>query len=311
MKRAERIPMRSHHFVTSLLALALFAPACEDDPPAAPAAPAAPTTAPAPRPGNAPGQNAAGTPDGGPPPLSLPNGEQAFVESGTVRDPFRSYVGDLRPMAVVSQDTNERLVILPNNSIDDLRLVAVVLGTDSPYAMVTDPTGRGTILRRGMYVGRREIVRNSDGQDYSVHWRVARVLQARLRRTPDGQLDEQPAELVFERTDPSNRSSQLTERSLALGARGNESSVPTSTTALPSSVVIPGVGNAAPAYLPNSLGGRPSAQADSPSPQPPTNTTTVVVQAPPQAQPQVREIPPSQNPPAVRVTGGESPLNTR
>ncbi|MEZ4394833.1 MAG: hypothetical protein R3A48_27470 [Polyangiales bacterium] len=302
--------MRSKHFAAPLLALALFAPACEDDPPPRAAAPAAPAARPAAAPTtpSAPGQNAGG--DGGAPPLSLPNGEQAFVESGTVRDPFRSFVADLQPTTIVSPESNERLVILPNNSIDDLRLVAVVLGTDSPYAMVTDPSGRGTILRRGMYVGRREIVRNSDGQDYSVHWRVARVLQARLRRTPDGQLDEQPAELVFERTDPSNRSSQLTERSLALGARGNESP-PTSTTALPSSVVIPGVGSSAPAYLPNSLGGRPQAAAPEPAPAPPATTTTVVVQAPPAPSQQVREIPPSQTPPAVRVTGGESPLNPR
>jgi Tfp pilus assembly protein PilO len=202
------------------------------------------------------------------------------------------------------------------HSVSQLPRVINMENIKLPYAMVTDPSGRGTILRRGMLVGRREVVRNSDGQDYFVHWRVARVLQARLRRTQDGQLDEHPAELVFERTDPSNRSSQLTERSLALGAMRNES-VATSTTALPSSVVIPGVGNNAPSYLPNNLGG--AGQTPTPSsvmaggrpPPPTTTTTTVVVQAPPAPAPQVREIPPTQTPPAVRVTGGESPLNNR
>jgi type IV pilus assembly protein PilP len=312
MKAPVRISMRNH-LAPSLVALALCLTACEDDPPPAPPAPAAPRpTAPA---ANAPAQNAGTARDGGPPPLSLPTGESAFIENNGVRDPFRDYIVDLLPPTAVEDVVEERQVILREYGIDDLRLVAVVLGTDSPYAMVTDPSGRGTILRRGMLVGRREVVRNSDGQDYFVHWRVARVLQARLRRTQDGQLDEHPAELVFERTDPSNRSSQLTERSLALGAMRNES-VATSTTALPSSVVIPGVGNNAPSYLPNSLGGAgqaPTAPSgnDGSRPPPPPTTTTVVVQAPPAPAAQLREIPPTQTPPAVRVTGGESPLNNR
>lgn len=313
MKAPVRNSMRIH-LAASLVSVALGVTACEDEPRPAPPAPAAPrATAPA---ANAPGQNPGAARDGGPPPLSLPNGESAFIENNGVRDPFRDYVVDLLPPTAAEDVVEERQVILREYGIDDLRLVAVVLGTDSPYAMVTDPSGRGTILRRGMLVGRREVVRNSDGQDYFVHWRVARVLQARLRRTQDGQLDEHPAELVFERTDPSNRSSQLTERSLALGAMRNES-VATSTTALPSSVVIPGVGNNAPSYLPNNLGG--AGQTPTPSsvmaggrpPPPTTTTTTVVVQAPPAPAPQVREIPPTQTPPAVRVTGGESPLNNR
>lgn len=299
----------------TLIALSLCITGCEDDPPPAP--PAAATARPAVA-ANPPGQNNPGAArDGGPPPLSLPNGESAFIENNGVRDPFRDYIVDLLPPTATEDVVEERQVILREYGIDDLRLVAVVLGTDSPYAMVTDPSGRGTILRRGMLVGRREVVRNSDGQDYFVHWRVARVLQARLRRTQDGQLDEHPAELVFERTDPSNRSSQLTERSLALGAIRNDN-VATSTTALPSSVVIPGVGNSAPAYLPNNLGGAGQVPTPSsvmagarPAPPPPTTTTTVVVQAPPAPAPQVREIPPAQTPPAVRVTGGESPLNNR
>ncbi len=304
-----------NHLGTSLLALASCVVGCDDAPPAAaPPATAARATSTA----NAPGQNNPGAArDGGPPPLSLPNGESAFIENNGVRDPFRDYIVDLLPQTAATDVVEERQVILREYGIDDLRLVAVVLGTDSPYAMVTDPSGRGTILRRGMLVGRREVVRSSDGQDAFVHWRVARVLQARLRRTEDGQLDEQPAELVFERTDPSNRSSQLTERSLALGARRNDN-VATSTTALPSSVVIPGVGNNAPSYLPNTLGGAGQTPTPSsvmagarPSPPPATTTTTVVVQAPPAPAPQLREVPPTQTPPAVRVTGGESPLNNR
>lgn len=310
--------MRTLGLSAPILALALFAPACEDDPPPAPPAPppaARPAQPAAPRPGTAARTD-------GPPPLSLPNGEQAFVESGVVRDPFRNFSHEINPPPT-TDNTEERLVILPNYGIDDLRLVAVVLGTDSPYAMVTDPSRRGTILRRGMYVGRREIVRNNEtGQDYSVHWRVARVLPARLRRNPDGQLDEQPAELVFERADPSNRTSQLTERSIALGARPSETTA-TSTSALPSSVTIPGLGGAAPSYLPGALGtggpvpptpaGVRSAVGGGPQgAAPPTTTTTVVVQAPP-APPSspVREIPPSSSPPPVRVTGDESPLNNR
>lgn len=309
--------MKAIGLAAPVLALALFAPACEEETPPTPAPPPAARPAQAPA---GPGTAAQRAADGGPPPLSLPNGEQAFVESGVVRDPFRNFSSEINPPPV-ADNTEERLVILPNYSISDLRLVAVVLGTDSPYAMVTDPSRRGTILRRGMYVGRREVVRNSEtGQDYSVHWRVARVLPARLRRTPDGQLDEQPAELVFERADPSNRTSQLTERSLALGASPSEAAQ-TSTSALPSSVTIPGVGTGAPAYLPGALGPAPAPAPGAPRPQggagpqganPPQTTTTVIVQTP-QAAPSspVREIAPSTTPPPVRVTGDESPLNSR
>lgn len=302
--------MRSKVLAAPILAVTFALAGCDDDP--APPPPAPPAAANAARPNaapNAPGQNAANRADGGPPPLSLPNGEQAFVESGTVRDPFRDYSQVNTGRAAVV-DVEERLVILPNYGIEDLRLVAVVLGTDSPYAMVTDPSGRGTILRRGMLVGRREIVRNPDGQDSPMHWRVARVLQARLRRTSDGQLDEQPAELVFERHDPSNRATQITERSLALGARANDST-PTSTTALPSSVVIPGVGAAPPAYLPGALGSAPPTAPGRPGGAPPSTTTTVIVQAPPAQAAAPREIPPSTAPPPVRVTGDESALNPR
>lgn len=290
---------------------------CGDDAPASspPATPAPTVPRPGPR-NRTRGDGGTGA-DASLPPLTVT--DNSFVESQQVRDPFHSYATEFLTTGPVRQDT--RAVMLANYALEDLHLVAVVLGTDSPYAMVIDPTRQGTILRRGMLVGRPEMIHpTGEGQqDYAVHWRVARVLPARVRRGVDGQLHEVPAELVFEREDPFNRVAQVVERSLALVGRDGPSaggSIPDP--ALPPGA-IPGVGGPAPSYLPPSLGGSAPAGA-LPSgaggaatgaaggrAAAPTTTTTVIVQAPPQQQTvQPMSIPTT--PPPVVITGTESPL---
>jgi hypothetical protein len=305
---------------TWALALALGAAGCEDAPaPPPPAAPAASSTArtgaSGPNRRNPQGQNNQGD-AGGPPPI--PVTDQSFVESIAVRDPFRRFSNRID----IITTTDSRAVVLPRFSLDELRLVAVVLGTDSPYAMVKDPTNAGTILRRGMYVGRQEIIRsNVEGRtDYAVHWRVARISPARLRRAPDGALAEIPAEVVFEREDPLNPNAQVVERAVAMASQGVSSTQaqPPPSVGSALGMPIPGLGGPAPSFLPSSVPSgspgpaRPGTTTTTGGGQngAPTTTTTVIVQAPPPAAAPAGPtlVPLPSTPPPVVTTGGESPL---
>ena len=83
----------------------------------------------------------------------------------------------------------DRTVILPQYSLDELKLVAIVTGGDYPRAMVLDPGGKGWVLKRGDWVGRPDVVHvgGANGADYQINWRVEKVR--------DG-------DIVFTREDP-------------------------------------------------------------------------------------------------------------
>jgi type IV pilus assembly protein PilP len=68
-------------------------------------------------------------------------------------------------------------VLLGQFSVDELRVIAIVSGIGTPRAMLIDPQGVGTIVRRGDYVGRGEVVRGGpDGSsEFEVNWRVANI----------------------------------------------------------------------------------------------------------------------------------------
>jgi type IV pilus assembly protein PilP len=67
--------------------------------------------------------------------------------------------------------------VLPQYSIDELKLVAIVLSGDYPRAMLLDPTGTGWVIKRGDYLGRPDTVHTggTNGTDYQLNWRVDRV----------------------------------------------------------------------------------------------------------------------------------------
>ena len=102
--------------------------------------------------------------------------ENDFIENDRNRDPFRSFV-----TLFVEKNTAptkiQRFVVLEQYSIDELRLVAIVTGGDYPRAMVVDPTGKGTVIKRGDFLGRPDIVHTggTNGTDYQLNWRVDRV----------------------------------------------------------------------------------------------------------------------------------------
>jgi type IV pilus assembly protein PilP len=102
--------------------------------------------------------------------------ENDFAENDHNRDPFRSFASlfvDKGTRAV----KNQLPVILPQYSIDELKLVAIVTGGDYPRAMLLDPNGKGWVVRRGDYVGRPDTVHTggTNGTDYQLNWRVDRV----------------------------------------------------------------------------------------------------------------------------------------
>ncbi len=158
---------------TNLLALAL----CAALPAAIACGSSAPTSAPPPPPPaarTAPAASAAASTL--PPELKGPEyTENDFVESDRNRDPFRSFI--IQNQQVSKQALNQRKVELAQYSIDELKLVAIVQGSDQPRAMFVDPSGKGTVVYRGTFVCRPEVVHigGSNGPEYQLNWRIDRI----------------------------------------------------------------------------------------------------------------------------------------
>jgi type IV pilus assembly protein PilP len=120
--------------------------------------------------------SASASASGLPPSLKGPEyTENDFVESDRNRDPFRSYL--IQNQAVNRQAQNQRKIELAQYSIDELKLVAIVLGSDQSRAMFVDPSGKGTVVYKGTFVCRPEVVHlgGSNGPEYQLNWRVDRI----------------------------------------------------------------------------------------------------------------------------------------
>jgi type IV pilus assembly protein PilP len=130
--------------------------------------------------------------------------ENDFTESDRNRDPFRTYATVLGP-EVKKVAHVQKEVILPQFSLDELKLVAIVTGGDYPRAMVVDPGGKGWVIKRGDWVGRPEVVHigGANGTDYQINWRVNKVR--------DG-------DIVFIREDPAQPGIPPASRVIALRA---------------------------------------------------------------------------------------------
>jgi len=133
--------------------------------------------APPPPPNRAPPPAAAtASASGLPPELKGPEyTENEFVESDRNRDPFRSFM--VQNQTVTRQALNQRKVELAQYSVDELKLVAIVLGTDQNRAMFLDPSGKGTVVYKGTFVCRSEVVHigGNNGPEYQLNWRVDRI----------------------------------------------------------------------------------------------------------------------------------------
>jgi len=189
--------------------------ACGDSKPAGPqaisgpggnGAAAAPAAA-APAPVLAPVTGGPTSADGGVMP-KMEFAENDFAESDRNRDPFRTYISILVPeqKKVTSIQKN---IILPQYSLDEMKLVAIVTGGEYPRAMVVDPGGKGWVIKRGDWVGRPEVVHigGANGADYQINWRVDKVR--------DG-------DIVFTREDPAQPGIPPASRVIALRSEAEQ-----------------------------------------------------------------------------------------
>ena len=104
--------------------------------------------------------------------------ENDFAENDSNRDPFRAFTSIVN----TPPPPNQLSPVLPQYAIDELKLVAIVLGGEYPRAMVTEPNGKGWVVKKGDYIGRPDVVHQggSNGTDYQVNWRVDRVREGEL-----------------------------------------------------------------------------------------------------------------------------------
>ncbi len=104
--------------------------------------------------------------------------ENDFVESDRNRDPFRSFLVQNHPVNKTA--LNQRKIELAQYSIDELKLVAIVTGGDQARAMFVDPSGKGTVVYKGSFVCRPEVVHigGTNGPEYQLNWRVDRIRSA-------------------------------------------------------------------------------------------------------------------------------------
>jgi type IV pilus assembly protein PilP len=133
-------------------------------------------SAPAPPPSARAAPVASASASGLPPELKAPEyTENDFVESDRNRDPFRSFLVQQQPAN--REALNQRKVELAQYSIDELKLIAIVQGADKPRAMFTDPSGKGTVVYKGTFICRPEIVHigGTNGPEYQLNWRVDRI----------------------------------------------------------------------------------------------------------------------------------------
>ncbi len=106
------------------------------------------------------------------------------------RDPFKTYFDELNSDEV--KDTS-RLTELQTIELDKLRLVAVVVGTSTPMAMVEAPDGKGHTLKIGTLVGKRlgqvkhirrgEIVVQEEFRDFTGK-RIPQLKELKLESPP-------------------------------------------------------------------------------------------------------------------------------
>jgi type IV pilus assembly protein PilP len=149
-------------------------------------------------PGPAPSANAtaaaasAGVLDAGPADKGVEYTENDFVESDSNRDPFRNFVTQATSKSLALAQ-NQRKVGLPEYSVDELKLIAIVQSGAGNTAMLLPPSGKGEIVRRGDYIGRAEVVHigGANGAEYPVNWRIDKIRDGDvvlIREDPNNKL---------------------------------------------------------------------------------------------------------------------------
>jgi type IV pilus assembly protein PilP len=118
-------------------------------------------------------------PNAGPAPVAqaqqLAFKDDDFVESERHRDPFRSFsFAQRKNNTEVAPDT-QRLVIMPETAVEDMKLIAVISGLDRPKAMLIDGRRVGYVVQRGDYIGKPKVFQSTGGVAMTLNWRVDRI----------------------------------------------------------------------------------------------------------------------------------------
>ncbi|HEV8245143.1 MAG TPA: pilus assembly protein PilP [Polyangiaceae bacterium] len=116
--------------------------------------------------------------------------EGEFTETERSRDPFRTFARRFVEESR-SHARSQREVLLAQYSVDELKLIGIVTRIQPAKAMLVDPTGKGTVVQRGQFVGRADVVQTTgrSGATYEINWRVDRI---------------RDSDVVLVREDPSN-----------------------------------------------------------------------------------------------------------
>jgi type IV pilus assembly protein PilP len=128
-----------------------------------------------------------------------------FVESDRNRDPFRSFVNELKAKMPVAA---QRAVIMPNTPVDAMKLIAIISGINQPRAMLVDEKGVGYVTARGDFVGKADVVQGggTESLPIALNWRVDRIREN---------------EIVLAREDPSAPNRPPLTKVIPLHEKGN------------------------------------------------------------------------------------------
>lgn len=134
--------------------------------------------------------------------------DEDFVEVDTYnRDPFRDFV-----IAMAASEVpivNPREVLMHDVAVEQMRLIAIITGVATPYAMILDDHGIGHVVMRGNYIGRDEVVNvgGADGMPVALNWKVDRI---------------RSGEIILSREDPLHPDQPPLTRSMLLREAGDD-----------------------------------------------------------------------------------------
>lgn len=126
-----------------------------------------------------------------------------FTESDRHRDPFRTFAAAARTqVAEVAPDT-QRLVIMPDTAVEDMKLIAVISGLDRPKAMLIDSAQVGYVVQRGDYIGKPKVFQSTGSVAMTLNWRVDRIRENEvvLTRQDPSELGRPPMSRIISMRD--------------------------------------------------------------------------------------------------------------
>jgi type IV pilus assembly protein PilP len=99
-----------------------------------------------------------------------------FVDSERHRDPFRPYTLVARKAGQPeAAPDSQRVVVMPETAVEEMKLIAVITGLTRPKAMLVDAHNVGYVVQRGDYIGRPKVSQTIGNVAMTLNWRVDRI----------------------------------------------------------------------------------------------------------------------------------------